>query len=183
VRIEGPDKEPLKSVSFKYAKEDATSWPPLFRDLADSIEQLRDACGGAGDATLVADFEEGGEASGVSFSPPDRVVRIPVEEIVDWDSFHAVSARVLGFPSYYGRNMDAWIDCLTFADDPDAQMIAPELIVGTGRVLTLDLGEISDFSIRCPDQFDALTDCTAFVNWRRIESGDSPVLALSYWKR
>ena len=47
------------------------------------------------------------------------VVRIPTSEIVDWESFHSVFQRVLGFPEFYGRNMNAWIDCLTSADSLD----------------------------------------------------------------
>jgi hypothetical protein len=93
-----------------------------------------------------------------------RTAEIPVDEIGDWDSFHTVFARVLGFPSYYGRNMDAWIDCLTYADDQTAQMIADEFVVSPGEVLALNLGVLGDFPQRCPEQFDALNDCAAFVN-------------------
>jgi RNAse (barnase) inhibitor barstar len=28
-------------------------------------------------------------------------------------SFHEAFASALGFPSWYGRNMDAWIDCMS----------------------------------------------------------------------
>ena len=33
---------------------------------------------------------------------------------------------------------------------------------------------------RCPEIYEALIDSAAFVNWRRIELGDPPILALSY---
>ena len=111
-----------------------------------------------------------------------RIAEIPVSEIVDWDSFHTVFASVLGFPSYYGRNLDAWIDCMTYADDRDAGMLAEDFIVSAGEVLTLDLGILGDFAERCPEQFDALIDCAAFVNWRRLEVGEPPVVALSFYK-
>ena len=29
--------------------------------------------------------------------------------------------------------------------------------------------------------FDALNECCAFVNWRRMEVGEPAILALSYW--
>jgi hypothetical protein len=30
------------------------------------------------------------------------------------------------------------------------------------------------------EQYDAIVECSAFVNWRRIERGLPPVLALSF---
>jgi RNAse (barnase) inhibitor barstar len=48
---------------------------------------------------------------------PVPVVAIPVSEIDDWESFHSVFQRELGFPAFYGRNMNAWIDCLISADE------------------------------------------------------------------
>lgn len=46
------------------------------------------------------------------------LVAIPADLIVGWESFHDVFAETLGFPAFYGRNMDAWIDCMTSADEP-----------------------------------------------------------------
>jgi len=43
------------------------------------------------------------------------VITIPADQIKDWDSFHFQAT--VGFPDYYGRNMDAWIDCMTHIDD------------------------------------------------------------------
>ena len=110
------------------------------------------------------------------------VVAIPIERITDWDSFHDVFAEVLGFPGYYGRNLDAWIDCLTYADDEEAGMINPGLVARDGDVLTLQLGTLGDFAERCPEQYDALLDCWSFVNWRRIDAGNRPIIALSFYK-
>jgi hypothetical protein len=111
------------------------------------------------------------------------VVEVPIDRITDWDGFHHVFAEVLGFPDYYGRNLDAWIDCLTYADDADAGMIDSALIASDGDVLTLQLGILGDFAERCPEQYDALLDCASFVNWRRIEAGARPIIALSFYKR
>lgn len=104
------------------------------------------------------------------------VVEIPADRIVGWDSFHSVFAERLGFPSYYGRNMNAWIDCLSYADDPDAGMLAGP--VSKGDLLTLRLDGAAEFGKRCPEQYQALIECTAFVNFRRVERGQEPVLAL-----
>lgn len=103
-------------------------------------------------------------------------VIIPVDRIVDWASFHDVCAAALGFPSYYGRNMNAWIDCMTYADEPDAKMLS--CAVRPGDLLALQINDASGFAARCPEQFSALIECTAFVNYRRSETGGTPVLSL-----
>ncbi|MDO8321773.1 MAG: barstar family protein [Phenylobacterium sp.] len=104
------------------------------------------------------------------------VVIIPTELITDWDSFHTVFEARLGFPGYYGRNMNAWIDCLTYADDAHAGMVAHP--VSKGELLTLRLDHAAEFEKRCPEQYRALVECTAFVNYRRLDTGGEPVLAL-----
>ena len=106
------------------------------------------------------------------------IVQLPLGEISDWESFHEVFQRVLGFPDFYGRNMDAWIDCLTSADVQDG-MIASEFVASEGDVLVLELLDAKDFAERCPEQYGALIECAAFVEWRRIEVGERAILAVS----
>jgi len=48
------------------------------------------------------------------------VVRVDCDRITDWESFHSVFADVFGFPNFYGRNMNAWIDCMSYLDEPKA---------------------------------------------------------------
>jgi hypothetical protein len=110
--------------------------------------------------------------------PRAPVVAIETRRIVDWDSFHVVFADTLGFPDFYGRNMNAWIDCMTYLDDPGAGMSTVHC--ARGGVVTLAIRDVTDFARRCPEQYEALVECSAFVNWRRIERGDGPVVALSY---
>jgi hypothetical protein len=105
-----------------------------------------------------------------------KIVTIPTAEIHDWDSFHAVFARVMGFPDFYGANMNAWIDCMTSVDQVDHGMSA--ITVGSGELLILSLEEAPDFRSRCPEQYEALLECTAFVNYRRTERRRNAVLAL-----
>ncbi len=107
-------------------------------------------------------------------------MRIDASRIVDWSSFHGVFAQALGFPSFYGRNMDAWIDCLSCLDEPEAAMT--NVHAEPGGVVTLVIDNVDDFSVRCPEQYDALVDCAAFVNWRRLEIGEPAVLALAFNK-
>ena len=108
------------------------------------------------------------------------LVRIDARQITDWDSFHSVFAEALGFPSFYGRNMDAWIDCMTDLDDPDAGMTAVH--ASPGGVVTLQLDGMRSLAERCPEQYHALVECSAFVNWRRVEAGEEPVIALSFYE-
>ncbi|WGM40993.1 barstar family protein [Caulobacter sp. NIBR1757] len=104
------------------------------------------------------------------------ITNVPANRIVDWDNFHAVFADCLGFPGYYGANMAAWIDCLTYADDAEARMVSRP--VAKGAVLTLQIDEAAAFARRCPAQYAALVECAAFVNHRRVEVGQPPVIAL-----
>jgi hypothetical protein len=110
----------------------------------------------------------------------DRIA-INCAKIHDWPSFHDEFAKAFGFPEFYGRNMDAWIDCLTSLDEPEDGMSTVHCRAGS--VLTLELKNLREWKDRNPELYDAVIECSAFVNWRRIEMGDSPVLALSFHKR
>lgn len=106
------------------------------------------------------------------------VARIDGSRITDWDSFHDEFHRVFVFPDFYGRNIHAWIDCMTSLDCEDDGMTA--LHVQPGSVLTLEVLHVKRFKVQAPEQYDALVECSAFVNWRRIEQGEGPVLALAF---
>jgi RNAse (barnase) inhibitor barstar len=106
-------------------------------------------------------------------------VSLDCNAILDWDSFHKEFARVFGFPGFYGKNMNAWIDCLTSLDAPEDGMT--NIHCEPGAVVSLRLENVKEFERRCPDQYKALIECSAFVNWRRLEMGEPSVLALSFW--
>jgi len=108
------------------------------------------------------------------------IVRLDTSRICDWDSFHDVFAEVFGFPDFYGRNMNAWIDCMTYLDEPGSGM--SRITVQPGGVLTLQLYEVSSLAARCPELYAALVECAAFVNWRRSSQGEGAVLALAFHK-
>lgn len=109
-----------------------------------------------------------------------RLVKLDTRRIVEWATFHDTFAEVFGFPSFYGRNMNAWIDCMTSLDEPGAGMTT--LHASTGSCVVLQLENVSDFVRRCPEQYAAIVECAAFVNWRRIELGEEAVLTLSFHK-
>ncbi len=102
------------------------------------------------------------------------VVHINCGKIHDWESFHIVFSETLGFPAFYGRNMNAWIDCLTSLDSPDDGLTTVHC--KPFDVLTIQLDDV----ILLPDEvYEAIQDCAAFVNWRRLQVGESAVVAIS----
>jgi RNAse (barnase) inhibitor barstar len=109
-----------------------------------------------------------------------QIVKLDTRRITDWITFHEVFQQVFGFPDFYGRNLDAWIDCMTSLDAPEEGMTS--IPTKSGEVVVLQLEHVDDFSKRCPDQYVAVIECSAFVNWRRIEIGEPAVLALSFYK-
>ena len=108
------------------------------------------------------------------------IVAIDSDRITDWETFHDVFAETFGFPDFYGRNMDAWIDCMTHLDDPADGLSS--VTAERGEMVTLAIERIDGLATRCPAIFESLVDCCAFVNWRRIKRGAAPLLVLSFYK-
>jgi RNAse (barnase) inhibitor barstar len=107
------------------------------------------------------------------------MIEIDCRKITDEESLHSVFEAAFGFPEFYGRNMNAWIDCLTSLDEPESGMTS--IHVNSGETLTLLLHHAADLKKRQPELFSAIVECSAFVNWRRIENGNHPpVLTLAY---
>jgi hypothetical protein len=86
--------------------------------------------------------------------------------ITGWDSFHSVSREAFGFPDFYGRNMNAWHDCLTHLDDGMSRFD-----LAADETLTIVVRGAHDFAQRCPQIALALMEAVAFVNYRNMESG------------
>lgn len=105
-----------------------------------------------------------------------QAIRLQTKNITDWESFHSACAETLGFPDFYGHNMNAWIDCMTYLDDAEAGMTSST--VAPGELFHLEVADTKDFAQRLPEIFQAFIECAAFVNWRRVEHGEQPVLAL-----
>ena len=67
---------------------------------------------------------------------------------------------------------------MTSLDSPDdglTSVHAPE-----AGCVVLQLNAVKPLAERCREIYDAVLECTAFVNWRRMETGDPPVLMLSF---
>jgi RNAse (barnase) inhibitor barstar len=107
------------------------------------------------------------------------LVKVDTREIKDWETFHDVFCKLFGFPGFYGRNMNAWIDCMSDLDEPETLMTSVH--VKPGEVLVLHLDHVDELLQRFPEAYNAIIESSAFVNYRKIEVGEPPVLALSFF--
>lgn len=73
--------------------------------------------------------------------------------------------------------MNAWIDCMSYLDDPAAEMSSVH--VAPGEALMLVIEEGMSLKARCPDVYENLIECSAFVNWRCLDANRPPLLALA----
>lgn len=64
------------------------------------------------------------------------------------------------FPDYYGRNMNAWIDCID------------EL---TEKPTLLQIENGMHLKGNSPELFNTILECGAFVNFRKLEAGEKPI--------
>jgi hypothetical protein len=68
---------------------------------------------------------------------------------------------------------------MTYLNDPE--VIDTTVKANTGEIVVLQMDHVKDFKKRCSELYDAAIECSAFVNWRQIEKGKDPVLALSFF--
>ena len=107
-----------------------------------------------------------------------NLVVVDGRKLKDWDSFHQEFAKVFGFPEFYGKNLDAWIDCMSSLSDPEDGMSLVHC--AKGQVVILQVEYAAELKANHRDIYEALVECAAFVNWRLIGVGEPPVLALSF---
>jgi RNAse (barnase) inhibitor barstar len=106
------------------------------------------------------------------------IIRIDARRLTDAAALHTVMGETFGFPSGYGKNLDALVDCLTHLDDLKAGMSRVQVLPGEVAVLVLE--HTVGLNKKAVETVKALVDAVAFVNWRRLEKSQRPVLALAY---
>jgi RNAse (barnase) inhibitor barstar len=106
------------------------------------------------------------------------IIRVDARRLTDATHLHAVLSDAFGFPADYGNNLDALVDCLTHLDDLQAGMSRVHLHPGQVGLLVLD--HVTGHDKRQEPQIRVLQEVVAFVNWRRLEKSQAPVLALAY---
>ncbi len=102
-------------------------------------------------------------------------VRLHTAEITDFASFHEVCRRTFGFPDFYGRNMDAWIDCMS---DTHGGMM--HFTLEPGERLHVEVSGFAELRARTPEVAAALVECTELVNRRHEEVGSDIRIILHF---
>lgn len=102
-------------------------------------------------------------------------VTLQGDTITDWTSFHQASRQAFGFPDFYGNNMDAWIDCLSYLRDEDG-MTAFRL--QPTEILQIEVLHAEQLRKNAPDILAEMTFCVAVVNERYEDYGEAPALEL-----
>jgi hypothetical protein len=106
------------------------------------------------------------------------LIRIDAGRLTTATGLHAALDEAFGFAPGYGKNLDALVDCLTHLDDPKASLSRVQVFPGQVALLVIEHTHGMDKPTAA--QVKALADAAAFVNWRRLEKGKPPVLALAY---
>ena len=75
-------------------------------------------------------------------------VTLSTAEIRNWETFHDICARDFRFPDFYGRNMNAWIDCLTYVREGDGMS---RFFLQEDEYLYIYLPDFVTFSQREPE--------------------------------
>lgn len=107
-----------------------------------------------------------------------KTIEIDASQITDWNSFHRVFKEKFGFPNFYGENMSAWIDCMTYIDDPDAGMSTTHVV--KGDTLLLKLVNTQNFLSEQKEILDTLLEVCAEVNMRKVQEKSETTLAVAY---
>jgi RNAse (barnase) inhibitor barstar len=94
-----------------------------------------------------------------------KIFTIDAQEISDWESFHDVFAKQFNFPAYYGRNMDAWNDCMS----------------DISECVAIHINNVSKLKDKNREIYDSLIECSAFINWRSTKEGRDPIVALAFY--
>ena len=95
-----------------------------------------------------------------------KIIKLQAKDLTTWQTFHDTFKQELKFPNYYGSNMNAWIDCMSdLCLEEDIKIVIENIdeLIQTNK-----------------DIYEALVECSAFVNYRQNETETS--LSLAYFK-
>jgi hypothetical protein len=102
------------------------------------------------------------------------LVRLDARQLSDPAGLPAAVAAALGFPPGHGNNLDALVDALTHLDDPATPTARVQSLPGEVTVLLVEHADAAPAAAR------TLADVAAFVNFRRLERGRLPAVAVAY---
>lgn len=106
------------------------------------------------------------------------LIRIDARRLTNAAGLQTVLDEAFGFAPSYGKNLDALVDCLTNLDDATGGL--SRMRVFPGEVVLLVLEHTQEMSKGAAAQVKSLSDVVAFVNWRRWEKKQPPIMTLAY---
>jgi RNAse (barnase) inhibitor barstar len=87
--------------------------------------------------------------------------------IFDWPSFHDEFSRAFRFFDRYGRNRDAWIDCMTDLHGPNA---LSGLRLPADEPIEIVLNDSATLAKSYPEMFAELVTLVRYANDRYAEA-------------
>lgn len=102
-------------------------------------------------------------------------VELDGAHIANWEDFHAACKTAFGFPDFYGNNMDAWIDCLSYLRDDEGMT---RFRLKQDEVLQISIKNAAALKARLPDLLDELAFCIDAINDRYADYGEKAALRL-----
>lgn len=102
-------------------------------------------------------------------------IRLNGANITDWATFHGVCKIAFGFPDFYGANMDAWIDCMSYLRDEEGMT---NFRLGPDEMLRIEVENSELMRKQAPAILTELTFCVDIINERYEDYGEKPALQL-----
>lgn len=102
-------------------------------------------------------------------------VQLDGAAITDWASFHAACRQAFGFPDFYGNNLDAWVDCLSYLRDDDGMT---KFQLADDEVLEIEIVHADALRQRAPEILDEIVPIIDDLNERYTDYGEKPALRL-----
>ena len=103
------------------------------------------------------------------------IVRLNGASITDWPALHSACRNAFGFPEFYGCNMDAWIDCLSYLRDDDGMS---RFRLKPDETLRIEVSDAGLMRQSAPEILDELEFCVGVINDRYADYGENPALEL-----
>ena len=103
-------------------------------------------------------------------------VHLNGEQLTTWEEFHAQCQGAFGFPDFYGRNLDAFIDCLSYLRDDDGMS---KFRLKPNEKLRIEVKQSEVLRQKAPDILAELAFCIDALNERYADYGELPALELA----
>jgi hypothetical protein len=103
------------------------------------------------------------------------IVQLNGDQIRDWPSFHSACRQAFGFPDFYGNNLDAWVDCLSYLRDDDGMT---KFKLKPDEVLQIEILQAATMRQQAPEILEEIEFCIGCINERYADYGEKPALEL-----